>query len=101
MPRNEVVTDGLVAGALKGAPDTDGNALQVSARLRFRVNVFDARRDRLPARHTNGGWWVLDQPSPAGRLAASHLQDPRTTFADVDHLLSLVSEPYNTWGGFA
>ena len=43
---------------LKGAPDTDGNALQVSTRLRFRVNVFDARRDRLPARHTNGGWWV-------------------------------------------
>ena len=59
MPRNEFATDRLAAGALKGAPDTDGNALQVSTRLRFRVNVFDARRDRLPARHTNGGWGVL------------------------------------------
>jgi hypothetical protein len=52
-------------------------------------------RDRLSTEVTEGAWMGITRWSPACRLAASHLQGPKTlTTHELDHLLSLVAPMY-------
>src|SRR5436305_115922 len=77
-------------------PDAPGGRLLGSALLPRNARksleiAYCSRWDRLRAAASSGVWLGFTRWS-SGRLAASHLQGPKTWTTQLDHLLSLVPD---------